>query len=84
MDGYRVHVDAYCGAVKRQTFGVDLVTGSLMTTAPDVQTPTRALNLRGLIPPTLRLYPVVDHIAEALRDPVHLRRGGRPPVEPGP
>jgi hypothetical protein len=37
-----------------------------MTTAPDVQTPTPALNLRGLIPPTLRLYPVVDHIANKL------------------
>ncbi len=66
MDGYRVHVDAYCGAVKRHTFGVDLVTGSLMTTAPDVQTPAPALNLRGLIPPTLRLYPVVDHIADKM------------------
>lgn len=66
VDGYRVHVDAYCGAVKRHTFGVDLVTGSLMTTAPDVQTPTPALNLWGLIPPTLRLYPVVDHIADKL------------------
>jgi hypothetical protein len=52
-------VDAYCGAVKRHTFGVDLVTGSLMTTSPDAQTPTPALNLRGLIPPTSRLYPVV-------------------------
>jgi len=66
VDGYRVHVDAYCGAVKRHTFGVDLVTGSRMTTAPDLQTPTPALNLRGLIPPTLRLYPVVDHIADKL------------------
>lgn len=37
-----------------------------MTTAPDVQTPTPALSLRGLIPPTLRLYPVVDHIADKL------------------
>ena len=37
-----------------------------MTAVPDVQTPTPALNLRGLIPPTLRLYPVVDHIADKL------------------
>src|SRR5450759_2124630 len=61
-------VDPYCGAVKRHTVGVDLVTGSLMTTTPDVQTPAPALNLRGLIPPTLRLYlyPVVDHIADKL------------------
>jgi hypothetical protein len=30
-----------------------------MTTAPDVQTSTLALNLRSLIPATLRLCPVV-------------------------
>jgi len=66
VDGYRVHVDAYCGAVKSHTFGVDLVTGSLMTTSPDLQTPHPALNLRGLTPPTLRLYPVVDHMADKL------------------
>ena len=66
VGGYRVHVDAYCGAVKKQTFGVDLVTGSLMTTSPEIDTPPAVLQLRGLTPPTLRLYPVVDHIADKL------------------
>lgn len=66
VGGYRVHVDAYCGAIKKQTLGVDLVTGSLMTTAPEINTPPAVLELRGLTSPTLRLYPVVDHIADKL------------------
>lgn len=66
VGGYRVHVDAYCGAIKKQAFGVDLVTGSLMTTAPEINTPPAVLKLRGLTSPTLRLYPVVDHIADKL------------------
>lgn len=66
VGGYRVHVDAYCGAIKKQTFSVDLVTGSLMTTAPEINTPPAVLELRGLTSPTLRLYPVVDHIADKL------------------
>ena len=51
VDGYRVHVDAYCGAVKRHTCGVDLVTGALMTTAPDVQTPGDVVRARRCRPP---------------------------------
>jgi hypothetical protein len=66
VDGYRVHVDTYCGAVKRHTFGVDLVTGSLMTTAAEVDTTTPVLDLRGMSSPPIRLYPVVDHVADKL------------------
>jgi len=64
LDGCRVSIDAYCGA-KKTAFGVDLVTGSLMTTAPEVRT-VPVLDLRGLQAPTIRLYPVVDHIADKL------------------
>lgn len=65
VDGCRVSVDAYCGAVKKGAFGVDLVTGSLMTAAPEVLTES-VLDLRGLEAPTVRLYPVVDHVADKL------------------
>jgi hypothetical protein len=65
IDGYRVHVDAYCGTARRGSFGVDLVTGSLMTTEPEVMTDT-VLELRGLSSPPMRLYPVVDHVADKL------------------
>lgn len=65
IDGCRVSVDAYCGAVKKTSFGVDLVAGSLMTTEPELCTDP-VLELRGLEAPTMRLYPVVDHIADKL------------------
>ncbi|WP_127573821.1 nucleotidyl transferase AbiEii/AbiGii toxin family protein [Georgenia faecalis] len=65
VDGCRVSVDAYCGAAKKNCFGVDLVTGSLMTTAPD-DLAESVLDLRGLQAPMMRLYPVVDHIADKL------------------
>lgn len=65
VDGLRAAVDAYCGAAKKVTFGVDLVTGSLMTAAPELLADP-VLDVRGLETPTLRLYPVVDHIADKL------------------
>lgn len=65
VDGCRVSIDAYCGAARKDSFGVDLVTGSLMTAAPELHTDP-VLDVRGLEPPTMRLYPVVDHIADKL------------------
>ncbi|RYV51910.1 nucleotidyl transferase AbiEii/AbiGii toxin family protein [Pengzhenrongella frigida] len=65
VDGFRVSIDAYCGAQKKDSFGVDLVTGSMMTTAPELRAET-VLNLRGLAATQMRLYPVVDHVADKL------------------
>lgn len=65
VDGCRISVDAYVGAVKKGVFGVDLVTGSLMTAAPDLVV-DHVLELQGLIMPAMRLYPVVDHVADKL------------------
>jgi hypothetical protein len=63
VDGCRVSVDAYCGAQKKD--GVDLVTGSMMTTDPEVKVDT-VLEVRGVAAAPMRLYPVVDHIADKL------------------
>ena len=64
IEGYRVSIDAYCGVRRRDHFSVDVVTGSLMTAKPDVQT---RLGLVPAVPPTqVRLYPVIDHIADKL------------------
>lgn len=64
VDGYKMSVDAYCGVKRRDHFTVDVVTGSLMTAKPDVQTRP---GLVPAVPPTrVRLYPVVDHIADKL------------------
>lgn len=64
--GYRVQIDAYCGVTRRDGFGVDLVTGSLMTAPPETRVAGTPLDLPGLERPTLHLYPVVDHIADKL------------------
>jgi Nucleotidyl transferase AbiEii toxin, Type IV TA system len=64
--GYRVQIDAYCGTRRCETFSVDLVTGSLMTTAPELVRSSTPLEVPGLSTPTVRAYPVVDHIADKL------------------
>lgn len=65
VDGCRVTVEAYCGAQKKDTFGVDLVTGSMMTASPQLAVDP-VLDLRGIAGAPMRLYPVVDHIADKL------------------
>lgn len=65
VDGCRVNVDAYCGAQKKDSFGVDLVVGSMMTTDPEVRVDP-VIEVRGVAAPRMRLYPVVDHIADKL------------------
>lgn len=64
VNGARVAIEAYCGNSKVDAFGVDLVTGSLMTTAPDVEPSNPPLTLPGIAAPLVRLYPVVDHVAD--------------------
>lgn len=83
--GYRVQVDAYCGTRRCEAFGVDLVTGSLMTTEPEVVRSSLPLEVPGLPPPTVRVYPVVDHIADKARrhpDRLHRRHPLQPPARP--
>jgi len=65
VEGLRVGVDAYCGAKNVDSFGVDLVTGSLMTAAPQIET-AESLAVPGVQPAQVRLYPLVDHIADKL------------------
>ncbi len=64
VEGCKVSVDAYCGVRRRDHFSVDVVTGSLITAEPDVQIRP---GLVPAVPPTsVRLYPMVDHIADKL------------------
>ncbi len=64
--GHRVQIDAYCGTRRCEAFGVDLVTGSLMTAEPEVVRSSLPLELPGVQAPTVRAYPVVDHVADKL------------------
>lgn len=62
----RVAFDAFCGTQRAlPSFGVDVVVGSLMTGVPD-ETVDDPIPLRGVTPPVVRLYPLVDHIADKL------------------
>ncbi|WP_449515132.1 nucleotidyl transferase AbiEii/AbiGii toxin family protein [Cellulomonas sp.] len=62
----RVAFDAFCGTRRAlPSFGVDVVVGSLMTGVPD-KSVDDPIPLRGLTPPVVRLYPLVDHIADKL------------------
>ena len=64
LDGYKVLVEAYCGVRRRDSFSVELVTGSVMTAEPDSQ--SRATLVPAILPTTVRLYPAVDHVADKL------------------
>lgn len=64
--GYRVQIDAYCGTRRCEAFGVDLITGSMMTTEPELVRSSLPLEVPGLPATTVRAYPVVDHVADKL------------------
>ncbi|GLY31537.1 nucleotidyl transferase AbiEii/AbiGii toxin family protein [Kineosporia sp. NBRC 101731] len=66
VTGSRVQITAFCGVARRDSFGVDQVAGSLMTASPELRVAETPLQISGLVPPTLHLYPVVDHVADKL------------------
>lgn len=55
--------DAYCGAKRLDPVKVDLVVGSIMTTSPE-KLAKSVFDIEGLEPLSMKLYPVVDHIAD--------------------
>ena len=80
LAGYRVQVEAYCGVRRCETFGIDLVTGSVMTSAPELVRSSTPLDLPGLPAPTVRAYPIVDHIADKVA--ATEARYGNEPADP--
>jgi hypothetical protein len=66
-DGYRYRAECrLAGAIYSRPFGVDVAFGDPLVGEPDLVTADDILNFAGIAPPTLRLYPVVSHIAEKL------------------
>lgn len=61
---YKLTIQVLTGAVERNGFSVDLVTGSLMTAEPETVTGPISFTIPGITPPTLRVYPLVDHVAD--------------------
>ncbi|MEA2561133.1 MAG: hypothetical protein QOH06_2637 [Acidobacteriota bacterium] len=66
-DGYRFRAECrLAGAIYGRPFGVDVAFGDPLVGEPDLIVADDLLGFAGIAPPTLRLYPVVSHIAEKL------------------
>lgn len=66
-DGYRYRAECrLAGAIYSRPFGVDVAFGDPLVGEPDLILADDLLNFAGIAPPTLRLYPVVSHVAEKL------------------
>jgi hypothetical protein len=66
VDGLRIPIDALVGAVTWARFHVDVVAqGIRMTGEPDIVPALMTIDM-GLVQPSYRAYPVVDHIADKL------------------
>lgn len=66
-DGYRYRAECrLAGAIYGRPFGVDVAFGDPLVGEPDLVVADDILSFAGIAPPTLRLYPVVSHIAEKL------------------
>jgi hypothetical protein len=66
-DGYRFRAECrLAGKIYSRPFGVDVAFGDPLVVEPDVVVAEDVLAFAGVEPPTLRLYPVVSHVAEKL------------------
>jgi hypothetical protein len=64
-EGYRYRVECrLAGKIYGRPFGVDVAFGDPLVGEPDIIMAEDTLGFAGIAPPTLRLYPVVSHIAE--------------------
>jgi len=64
LEGLRIPTEARLGPRLFERFGVDLVTGAVITGRAEVAEPLLAFEVPGLIRPRYRLYPLVDSIAD--------------------
>lgn len=66
-EGYRYRAECrLAGMIYGRPFGVDVAFGDPLIGEPDIVTAEDTLGFVGIAPPTLRLYPVVSHVAEKL------------------
>lgn len=66
-DGFRYRTECrLAGMIYSRPFGVDVAFGDPLVGEPDVVVTDDILAFAGIAPPSLRLYPVVSHIAEKL------------------
>jgi hypothetical protein len=61
-----VNVEGFVGTRSKFVFTVDMVVGSVITAEPERRAPEPMVEIAGLVAPSFRLYPIVDHIADKL------------------
>jgi hypothetical protein len=66
-EGFRYRAECrLAGMIYGRPFGVDVAFGDPLVGEPDVVVADDILGFAGIAPPSLRLYPVVSHVAEKL------------------
>lgn len=74
----KVRITPYIGVRPVHPFKVDVVVGTVLTTDPELHTPTPVVPMPGITSPVHRLYPVVDHIADKVCATMQSYGAGRP------
>jgi hypothetical protein len=75
VPGLRIPTEAWLGPRMFERFGVDLVTGVVITGRSEEAEPLLALTIPGLVRPRYRLYPLVDSVADKVMAIVEPHRG---------
>jgi hypothetical protein len=75
VPGLRIPAEARLGPRVFERFGVDLVTGVVITGRPEEAEPLLPLTIAGLVRPRYRLYPLVDSIADKVMAIVETHQG---------
>lgn len=66
-EGFRYRAECrLAGIIYGRPFGIDVAFGDPLVGEPDVIVADDILDFAGIAPPSLRLYPVVSHVAEKL------------------
>lgn len=74
VSGRKLSLAVYCGK-PRPNITIDLVAESALTEAPE-RAEVDGLRIPGITPPTVRLYPLVDHIADKVAATHTVHPGG--------
>jgi hypothetical protein len=75
VEGLRIPTEAWLGPRIFERFGVDLVTGVMITGCPEEAEPLLSLTIPGLPRPRYRLYPLVDSVADKVMAIVETHQG---------
>jgi hypothetical protein len=75
VPGLRIPTEAWLGPRLFERFGVDLVTGVVITGRPEEAEPLLPLAIPGLVRPRYLLYPLVDSIADKVMAIVENHQG---------